>query len=79
MTSALAHDGRTTRRIVRYRGIPRASAASLADVGTSRSASSDVRATIGIMIVASAMTAEITLKTRGGGKKPRRDSSKMKE
>ena len=79
MTSALAHDGRTTRRMARYRGMPRARAASLAEVGTSRMASSEVRATIGIMIVASAMTAEITLKTSGGGKKPRRESSKMNE
>src|SRR5947208_4294229 len=53
VTSEVAHDGRTTRRMARYRGMPRARAASLAEVGTSRMASSEVRATIGIMIVAS--------------------------
>src|SRR5881397_1339497 len=56
VTTALLEEGSTTRRIARYRGIPRASADSRVEMGTRRNASSEVRATNGIMIVDRAMT-----------------------
>ena len=79
MITALPAEGNTTRRIVRYRGMPRASADSRVEMGTSRSASSDVRAMKGIMIVERAMTPVVVLKTRRGLTIPTAPSSKMRE
>src|SRR5206468_3809005 len=61
--TALLEEGSTTRRIARYRGIPRASADSRVEMGTRRNASSEVRAMKGIMIVDKAMTPVVVLRS----------------
>ena len=77
--TALLEEGSTTRRIARYRGIPRASADSRVEMGTRRRASSEVRATNGIMIVDKAMTPVAVLKTSRLSTTPAAPSSRMRE
>src|SRR5207247_6901009 len=59
VTNALLADGTTTRRMVRYRGMPKARDDSLTAMGTRRKAYSEGRATNGTMMVDSARTPEI--------------------